>query len=288
MDSFDIACSLLPPQLSRRLESFGKTGVEEIRLRRQRPMSLVVDGKESTLAGDRLTEKELLQVLERATGASLHSAASSMANGFISYKGLRIGVCGTAVLNHGQLTGFRNFSSLSLRLPREHRGICAPFIDELLRGGMENTLIISPPGLGKTTLLRELIRLISNRGIRVAVVDERNELSASDSGEPCFDLGRCSDVLTGLPKAQAAAMLLRGMNPQVIAMDEISSGTEGRVVQEIVGCGVGILASAHGRDRQDMLKRNMYKSFIESGLFTNFLTISRDEDKRRYRLEKLE
>ena len=147
----------------------------------------------------------------------------------------------------------------------------------------EFAAIVGPSGCGKTTLLRELIRVISQRGIRVSVLDERCELSASGS----FDLGRCSDVLSGVPKELGTSMLLRGMNPQVIAMDEISREEDRKVIDQILGCGVSILASAHGRDRQDMLKRPMYRSFFDMGVFKNILTIYRDGDKRRYLLEKV-
>lgn len=283
MDSFKTACELLPSRLRELLCSSGRTQAEEIRLRTGRQLSLVLNGREFEAGGDKLRREELMQVLEKATGASLHSAAPAMVNGYISYKGLRIGLCGEAAMSGGQLLGFREYSSLAIRLPRECRGICSGFIDRLTDGGMDNTLIISPPGVGKTTLLRELIRVISQRGIRVSVLDERCELSASGS----FDLGRCSDVLSGVPKELGTSMLLRGMNPQVIAMDEISREEDRKVIDQILGCGVSILASAHGRDRQDMLKRPMYRSFFDMGVFKNILTIYRDGDKRRYLLEKL-
>ena len=283
MDSFITACELLPARLRELLHRSGSTQAEEIRLRTGRQLSLVLNGCEREAGGDKLKAEELMQVLEKATGASLHSAAPAMVNGYISYKGLRIGLCGEAAMSGGQLLGFREYSSLAIRLPRECRGIASSFIDRLTEGGLENTLIISPPGVGKTTLLRELIRVISQRGIRVSVLDERCELSALGS----FDLGRCSDVLSGVPKELGTSMLLRGMNPQVIAMDEISREEDSKVIDRVIGCGVGILASAHGRDRQDMLKRPMYRNFFETGAFKNFLTIYRDGDKRRYLLEKL-
>ncbi len=288
MDSFETACQLLPTPLRRRMETFTGRHPEEIRLRLLRPPSLVINGRELELPGDRLSENELNQVLERATGASLHAAMPGIVSGYIGYKGLRIGLCGSGIMNHGQLAGFRDFSSLAIRLPRECRGICNGFIDRLTQSGLENTLIVSPPGLGKTTLLRELIRVLSDRGTRVAVLDERNELSASTGGKQHFDLGRCSDVLVGVPKGTGVGMLLRGMNPQVIAMDEISAGEDKQVIERIIGCGVSILASAHGRDRHDMLRRPMYRELFEMGAFSNVLTISRDGENRRYSLERLE
>lgn len=288
MDSFETACELLPASLRRRMELFAGRHPEEIRLRLQRAPALVIKGREQELAGDRLSESELNQVLERATGASLHSALPGMVNGYICYRGLRIGLCGSAIMNQGRLAGFRDFSSLAIRLPRECWGICNGFIDRLTQNGLENTLIVSPPGLGKTTLLRELIRVLADGGTRVAVLDERNELSASADGKQHFDLGRCSDVLVGVPKGTGVGMLLRGMNPQVIAMDEISAGEDKQVIERIIGCGVSVLASAHGRDRHDMLRRPMYRDLFEMGAFSNMITISRNGENRRYSLERLE
>ena len=284
MDSFMTACELLPPGLRQRIRESGCTGAEEIRLRCGQAVSLVLEGRERELGGDKLSSRELMQVLEKATGASLHSAAPAMTKGYISYKGLRIGLCGSAAISGEQLLGFRDFSSLAIRLPRECRGICSGFIDELTEGGLENTLIVSPPGLGKGTLLRELIRVISDRGVRVAVLDERGELYA-DGG---FDLGRCSDVLSGISKELGAGMLLRGMNPQVIAMDEISRKEDQGVIQQIMGCGVTLFASAHGRDRQDMQRRPVYRELFESGAFKYILTIRMEHSRRRYVLETIQ
>ena len=125
--------------------------------------------------------------------------------------------------------------------------------------------------------------MTANKGVRVAVLDERCELYA----EGGFDLGRCSDVLSGVPKELGASMLLRGMNPQLIAMDEISREGDIEVIEQIIGCGAALLASAHGRGREDMLSRPMYRKLFEMGIFRNILTIYRNESRRRYVLEKL-
>ena len=208
----------------------------------------------------------------KGNGASLYAAAPSLKNGFISYQGLRIGVCGEAVYSQERLSGLRSFSSLAIRVPHAALTGCETLLDGLLRPRPVSTLIASPPGGGKTSLLRELIRRVSG-AYRVSVIDDRNELSASFSGRPRFDLGPGSDILVNVPKAQAAVMLLRGMNPHIITMDEITQEDDLRAVEQISGCGVLLFATAHGRDLNDLKKRPLYRKLLESGAFQELVTI---------------
>ena len=287
MDGFEKAISLLPPRLRQAVLPFGDRQVEEIRLRIDRRPSLLFAGGETALDTGRTSNEDIRCVLEKATGASLHSAAPALREGYISCMGLRVGVCGRGVIQKGELTGFRDFSSLALRIPRECRGACDRVIHQMYKNGFENTLILSPPGVGKTTALRELIRRLSDEGMRVGVVDERNELAAADGNGAGFDLGACSDVLTGVAKVQGAMMLLRGMNPQIIALDEISSPGDAVALEQICGCGVGLLASAHAAGREELERRPVYRRMLELGIFSRTLTIHSEGGRRSYRTEVL-
>lgn len=287
MDEFEKAVSLLPENLRRKAVLLRDKPAEEIRLRSSRRPTLLCDGREIPFADEPVTEREIQRLLEQATGASLHTAAPALAEGYLSYGGLRIGVCGTAVLHDGQLTGFRNISSAAIRIPRERRGICDGLLKQLYREGFENTLLISRPGGGKTTALRELIRRLSDGGTRFGVVDERNELSATEGARARFDLGAHSDVLVGVPKAEGAMMLLRGMNPQVLAMDEISSGRDVEAMGQICGCGAGILASAHASGRRELTERSVYRELLRQGIFKVLIVISGTGEARRYTAERL-
>ena len=129
----------------------------------------------------------------------------SMRNGYISWHGLRIGLCGQAIYNRGELTGFRNYSSAVIRIPHECRDICRAEAHKIISDGLGSTLIAAPPGIGKTTALRELVRVFSETGIRTSVVDERNELSATENGRAQFELGSCTDVLVDVPGGDDAA-----------------------------------------------------------------------------------
>ena len=134
---------------------------------------------------------------------------------------------------------------------------------------------------------KKSLRRASAKNLRVSVIDDRNELSASVSGKAQFDLGPGADVLVGVPKARAAGMLLRGMNPQIIAMDEITQETDLNAVEQISGCGVVLFAAAHGRDLEELQRRTLYRTLLESGVFRELVTIACKGGKRVYTREAL-
>lgn len=211
-----------------------------------------------------------------------------MSRGFISCGfGLRIGVCGTGVISSGKLTGLRDISSVSIRIPKQTTE-CGGEILKKLCTAKDNVLIISPPGGGKTTFLRECIRVISSSGVRVAVCDERSELAAVFRGVPQFDIGPVSDVMSDIPKSEAALMLLRSMNPQVIAMDEISSPEDCLAAASAVGCGVRVIATAHAASVSDLNRRNVYKGLFTQNVFKSVVVIENNAGVRSYRLEMLQ
>lgn len=288
MNTHEYVRQLIPTRFAGEYSKYPCGQAEEIRLRLGKRPCVIFSGREQELCGGVVTEEDLLRTMEKATGASFHTAMDSISNGFISSRGLRIGICGTAVLHSGEIRGFRNISSLAIRIPCEHRGICDGIIQETYYQGYENTLIISPPGGGKTTALREMVRCLSNRGERIGVVDERGELAAADGGRTLFDLGEQSDVISLAPKKEAVMMLLRGMNPQTIAMDEITKTEDAETVKEIYGCGVRILASAHAASLEELKKRRIYAELLELGIFKWAVVISIHEGQRLYKAERLE
>lgn len=284
MNGLDKAMPLLPPGFRQALEVLPAGQVEEIRMRSGRNPTVLLAGEERELLKQSIMEEDILRLLEKATGASLHSAAPALAEGFLNYRGIRIGVCGTAVIRNECLAGFRFFSSVAIRIPRECRGICKEILPALCGGGFQNTLILAPPGGGKTTALRELIRCLSERKFRIGVVDERNELAAADRGQAQFDLGEHSDVLTGVDKQRGCMMLLRGMNPQILAMDEISREQDLETAMNVVGCGVKLLASAHATNVEELSSRPLYQKLLDRQIFKRFIIIGGNGDRRYYRI----
>ncbi|MCI8414856.1 MAG: stage III sporulation protein AB [Ruminiclostridium sp.] len=264
--------------------------VEELRLRAGYPLSVVRGGEEVSLPGwPALSETELRRVLETAGQGSVHTILDQLRSGYVTVPGgLRIGICGEGAMQDGKLRSFRRVTSLALRVPHGVSGIARPLLPELSEEGrLCSTLILSPPGLGKTTLLRDLIACISNgegtEPQRVGVVDERGELG---SGPLRRQLGSRTDVLENCPKAMGTLMLLRGMAPQVLAVDEITAPEDLQAIQEAAGCGVVLLATAHGGNTRELRLRPLYRNLLDQGIFRRFVSISQTEGQRRYTVWK--
>ena len=285
---FRRAAALLPAPLRRAAEALPlreRAVCEELRLRAGQPCALRLPTGERELGGDAVTARTLADVLEKATGASLHAFAEELRRGFICAPGgIRVGVCGTAVCAAGALRTIRDVSSLCIRVARPVPGAGKEVLP-LLEG--KSVLVISPPGGGKTTFLRELVRTQSDAGVRVALADERGELAGTSGGVPGFDVGRCTDVLNDAPKAEAALLLLRAMAPEAVAMDEIGAGEDAAAIETLLGCGVRIFASAHAPDRAALMRRPLLRSIVESGAFDSLVCISGRGGARRYRVEAL-
>lgn len=287
MNTYEKAIELLPQRLLTTQSRILASEAEEFRLRAGRRATALVKGVETPISDALVGSDDLNCVIERATSASVHTAQSSIAKGFINCAGgIRIGLCGTGVIDRGEVRGMRAISSLAIRIPHEIRGCGQAAIDRLAASS-GNVLILSPPGYGKTTFLRECIRQMSDAGQRVSVADERGELAAVYRGIPQFDLGKSSDVMSDVPKAQAVMMLLRAMNPQVIAMDEISSPEDIGAAETASGCGVRIIATAHAAGRSELQVRPIYKKLLEHGMFGSLIVIKSCCGVRSYSYEEI-
>ena len=235
--AYDEAVRLLPSKTAAALGERFKAA-EEFRLRAGRYPSALIGGREEVIADKAVTCDDIACVLEKATNASLHSVWQDMSRGFISCGfGLRIGVCGTGVISGGKLTGLRDISSVSIRIPKQTTE-CGGEILKKLCTAKDNVLIISPPGGGKTTFLRSIIRYLDTARRIFCVADERGELLTAGHTVHC-------DVYTRCTKAQAIQMALRCMNPQVIVCDELGTQADLQAVEAGLACGVVFVASVH-------------------------------------------
>ena len=287
-EHFIRAAALLPGPLRARaaaLPEETRGRCEELRLRLGCAPTLRLPEGERQLAPEPVDAGTIAAVLETATGASLHAVADELRRGYVCAPGgVRVGVCGTAVCTREGIGTIRDVSSLCIRVARPVPGAGRELLPRL-EG--KSVLIVSPPGGGKTTLLRELVRAQSDRGVRVALADERGELAGMHGGAAGFDVGRCTDVLTGAPKAEAALLLLRAAAPEVVAMDEISAPADAAAVETLTGCGVRILATAHAADLDTLLRRPVFRRVLGRGAFDVLVRISGRGRARRYTAQAL-
>lgn len=266
--------------------------VEEFRLRSGSQLTVLLPEGETPL--EAVVEPEELETLcDLATSFSRYAAAETLREGYLPVRGgFRIGLCGTAVMKEGTNTNLKNFSSAVVRIAREKRGVADALAPRLFREGeFVSTLILSPPGGGKTTLLRDLVRRLSE-GVegygprRVSLIDERGEVAVMYRGEPQMDVGPHTDVLDACPKALGIPMVLRAMNPQIIAVDEITVREDLRAVAMAAGCGVRLLATIHAGSLEELREKPLYAQLLQDRVFRLAVRIVRTEEGRAYEVEE--
>ncbi|TYP51628.1 stage III sporulation protein AA [Thermosediminibacter litoriperuensis] len=272
--------------------------VEEIRLRRGRPF-MVVEGRQDYMLTpegvvtdnpDRayfVTGEDAVKTFQLISQSSVYALEEEIKNGYITIKGgHRVGIVGKVILEGGQIKTMKHISGFNIRIAREVLGAADEALPFVMndRGEFLNTMILSPPKAGKTTLLRDLIRQLSSgnpqrglKGFKVGVVDERSEIACSYEGVPQNDVGIRTDVLDGCPKARGIMMLLRSMSPDIIATDEIGKPEDVEAVEEALNAGVKLLTTAHGADLEDAGRRPTIRKLIESNFFDRYLILGFSE-----------
>lgn len=285
--------SLLTGEVRRIFEktALDESGLQEIRLRAGQPLAAICMGREFFLdqagrawsmadQGYRVSKEEVTKALERLSSYSMYAYEEDVRRGFLTVQGgHRVGLAGRTVVEGEKIFGIRDISFLNIRIAHQIRGCAQPLLPYVYRDGqLENTLIVAPPGCGKTTVLRDLIRLVSDgselaRGQSVAVVDERSELGGCSDGVPQNDLGARTDVLDGCPKAEGMLLMIRSMAPAVLAVDELAGEADKKALLTAFGCGVKLLATAHGQQLGDIRKREDIGPLWEEGYFTRCLIL---------------
>lgn len=266
--------------------------LQEIRLRVNRPLMLRANNREWTVRPDgrlsqndsdgfRVNAAQIKDSFACISRYSYYAFADEISRGYLTVPGgHRVGISGKAIWEKDECRGMRYVSFLNVRVAHEVRGCGERVIRQLYRGGrILHTLIISPPGGGKTTLMRDLIRLLADgnsfgNGVNVSVVDERSELAACYQGVPQHDLGCRSDVLDGCGKSEGIRMMIRSMGPQVVAVDEIGGEADVQAVAEAARCGCAILATAHGDSLEEIRRKPGLGALVSEGLFERYLILS--------------
>ena len=264
--------AVLPLWMRKETDRLGKESLREIRLRTNAQPELVL--KEKSIWLERKLVQEDLHYTVNAASRYSPWASGSAARGYLTVKGgHRIGLCGETVFRQGEVTGFRNYTSLCIRVARDFAGIAAGV--EKVKGSI---LVLGPPGWGKTTLLRDMIRQIGERE-NVSVVDERGELFPEG-----FERGMRTDVMTGCSKQKGMLTLLRTMGPSCIAVDEITEPEDVETLIQAANCGVRLLASAHANSVYDFHKRAIYRNLLDNHVFDVVLTLKNDQS---YTMERM-
>ena len=268
--------------------------IQELRLRTNQPLwirtetgggFLYTDGTLGTSPekGKVITSQELKATISKLSAYSLYAFEEELRQGFLTIEGgHRVGFCGKAVREKDSIRTLSQISSLNIRIAKEIYG-CAdrilPYLTDKNR--FLPTVIVSPPGCGKTTVLREMIRQISSgfygSYMTVGVADERGEISGMYNGIPQMHLGYCTDIMYGCPKGEGMEMLLRSMAPDIIAVDELGGMDEYTAVENMAYGGVGLLCTAHGGSMEDLQKRPCLCAMIKRNMIKRFVFLSTAE-----------
>ena len=278
----------LPRRIRRYLYMIPMEGLEELRLRLGLPVALYYTDRccyltekgqlSPSYTGCMVaTMADISEGMELICDSSVYAVENEIKKGYITIPGgHRVGICGSVVEHDGKISNIGQVSGLNYRIAREMIGISNPLIPYICPdNGVRNTLIISPPQCGKTTLLRDVVRSLSERGKKISVIDERNELSAMHHGLPSHHLGVSSDVLEGAGKEEGMLFMLRSMSPDVIVTDELGEETEGRMLSRIIHSGVRLISTIHAGNRSELLKREEISAIYP--YFQCFITLSRRE-----------
>ena len=267
MEALENICACLPGDVARAVQRRAD-GLTELRLRPGgRPQLCFAQGDE--LLKDPLAPEEFRKIAARMLEHSLYAWEDELKQGFFTLPGgSRVGVCGRYAVENGRIGALTYISALCVRVSREVRGAGERLTAAMLEGGdVKSALLLSRPGMGKTTLLRDAARALSEAGRTVALADERGELAACRAGMPTLDVGERTDVMDMCPKRLAIAHMVRALKPDVVVTDEVGDREDAAAVLDARRCGTAVLASAHAASVEDAARRPALREMLSMGAF---------------------
>jgi len=275
--------NVLPPNIKSILEEANLyEGLQELRLRVNKPLTFQLNNNE-VITKYICTSSDIKNIVQRISNYSIYAFEEELRQGYITIKGgHRIGICGSCVIEEGRIKTIKDIASLNIRISREINGCSSKIMPYLFKDEMVvNTIIISPPKCGKTTILRDITRVLSNGYLsnkksakKICVVDERSEIAACCSGVPQMDVGIRTDVLDGCPKSEGIMMAIRSMSPDVIICDEIGTYKDMDSIIMALNSGVNLITTIHGFGIEDLYKRAVFKDILENDVFKRAIVLS--------------
>lgn len=266
--------------------------LEEIRVRIGQPIEFLGEekawylnrGEEAALTGKvenaySVTEEDMQEMVTFLSRYSPYAFSEEIKNGYITLEGgHRVGIAGQVRMEQGGVADICYIRFLDIRIAREKKG-CAKELVSYLRQeeSIYNTLFVSAPGIGKSTFLRDCIRLLSNGGLRVSLVDERSEIAACHMGKPQNDVGLRTDVLDRCSKPAGMRMMLRAMSPQVLAVDELGTAEDFAAVEQVLNCGCKILGTIHAGSLKELSRKENLRAWVDGNVFERYVLLKKEE-----------
>ncbi len=288
MNSFNYTVSFISPRIKKIIEELSEATIEniqEIRLRKNKPIVIVSNGESSFLTSNSKTtyivskncviptENEIVDTINKMCGFSMHTQTGNISNGFITLKnGSRIGLSGTAVYEDKHIKSVKDINSINIRIPRNILNISDSVFDYFQSNGMKNIMIVGPPNCGKTTMLKDVAYQLSSgrmgKHYKVCIVDERNEISNNDFSGPN------TDVLSGFEKDRGITIAMRTLSPDFIVCDEISSANEVLKIIDGMNSGIKFILSLHATDLEELKRKNIFKLLVSEADFDTVVLLS--------------
>lgn len=251
--------------------------IQEIRIKSDKPLILIFD-REEFITDYIVTSVDIRNIMSKMMNYSLYAYDDEIRQGYITIKGgHRVGLCGSCILEGEKIKTINNISSLNIRVSKQVIGCSDKLIPYLINNGeIENTIIISPPKCGKTTMIRDMARNLSEN-FKVCIIDERSEIGGLSLGKSSLDLGIRTDILDNCPKAQGIMMAIRSMSPDIIICDEIGTFKDMESILTAICCGIKIVTTIHGKDENDLFERPVFKDILKNNAFKKGIILKGNE-----------